>query len=227
MEQTKGRLALLRRREVFWPTWRGWLVLLLLLFGLFLFGMREIHPFLAVTSPVNGGILVIEGWCSDYALETAVREFREGHYERVYVTGGPLEAGAPLAEYKTYAQRGAAILTRLGVGTNEVQAVPAPLVRQDRTYTSAVALRDWLQGHNLSTDKVYLLTEATHARRSRLMYCKAFGKGVKIGIRAIEPRDYDPRHWWRSSMGVRSVIDETFAYVYARLLFWPKTSEVR
>lgn len=221
MEQKKSCWALVQRREVPWPTWRGWLALLALLAALAIFGILEIHPFLAVNAPVAGGILVVEGWNSDHALEETVREFRQSHQARIYVTGGPIDAGAPLSEYKTYAQRGAAVLTKMGLGTNEVQAVPAPLVRQDRTYTSAVSLRDWLQGQGIFPDKIYLITEATHARRSRLMYCKAFGKTVIIGVKATEPENYDPRGWWRTSMGVRSVLDETFAYAYARLLFWP------
>ena len=35
----------------------------------------------------------------------------------------------------------------------------------------------------------------------------------------VADRDYDPRHWWKSSQGVRSVLDEMIAYGYARFLF--------
>src|SRR5438045_8796798 len=31
-------------------------------------------------------------------------------------------------------------------------------------------------------------------------------------------------HWWRSSQGVRSVLDEAFAYAYARLFFQDRKS---
>jgi hypothetical protein len=40
-------------------------------------------------------------------------------------------------------------------------------------------------------------------------------------VRAIAADDYDERHWWHSSQGVRVTIGEAIAYAYARLLFYP------
>ena len=217
----KSGWKLWRRRQVPVPTWRGWVLLLAACIGLAVFVLLEIHPFLAVNAPLTGGAMVVEGWASDHSLELAVAEFHKNHYDRMYVTGGPIEEGAPLSEYKSYAQRGGAVLTKLGMGTNEVQVVPAPWVRQDRTYTAALSLANWLRKDGVQPVTVHLITEATHARRSRLLYQKALGKDVKVGVTAVPPGDYDPRRWWRSSQGVRSVIGETLAYGYARLFFWP------
>jgi hypothetical protein len=222
MDSMAGKKKLwgcLRQRACLVPTWRGWLVLALLLCSLTFVGLRRIHPFLAVMDPLPGGALVIEGWAPDYALAEAVAEFHRNPYERLYVTGGPLETGAPLAEYKTYAERGAAVLFKLGMSTNEVQAVPAPLVRQDRTYTSAVALKTWFHRRGVSPLRLHLISEGPHARRSRLLFRKAFGQGVAIGITAVSNRDYDARYWWHSSAGVRIVVDEFVGYVYARFFF--------
>lgn len=185
--------------------------------------VRSIHPFLALTKPAPNGVLVVEGWSPDYALELAMAEFRRNHYDKLYVTGGPLERGAPLSEYKSFAELGAATLVRLGLSSNAVQAVPAPLVRQDRTYTSAVTLRQWCQEHGISLKTMHVMTEGPHARRSRLLFKKAFGNEVVVGVTAVPVRDYDPQHWWRSSAGVRTVISEALAYGYVRLFFWPST----
>ena len=38
-----------------------------------------------------------------------------------------------------------------------------------------------------------------------------------FGIIAVEDQDYDSKRWWESSDGVRTVIGEMIAYVYARL----------
>jgi hypothetical protein len=211
--------GLLRRRQCLVPTWRGWLLLVLGLVVLVAIAVREVHPFLAVTKPVTGGLLVVEGWAPDYALEAAVEEFSRNHYDRIYVIGGPLEHGGPLAEYRTLAERGAATLLKLGLTTNAVQAVPAPLVRQDRTYAAAVSLRNWLRQHGISANKVHLLSEGAHARRSRLLVEKAMGPGAVVGVTSITDKDYDPQRWWRSSAGVRTVISEALAYAYARCLF--------
>ena len=221
MEQTKNKRwwGLFRRRECTVPTWRGWLVILVVI-GLPLFiGGRHLHSFLSLTKPVPGGLLVVEGWASDAVFEQAKDEFRTNHYERLFVTGGPIEKGQPFSEFKTYAEMGAATLLKLGMSSNSVQAVPAPWVRQDRTYAAAVALRNWLRQRGVSPAKVNLITVGPHARRSRLMLQDALGRSVEVGVVAIEPDDYDTKHWWRSSAGVRGVIGEALAYAYARFLF--------
>jgi hypothetical protein len=213
--------GLLRRRECLLPTWRGWL--LLLLAGLFLTtgAVRKVQSFLAVTDPVRGGALVVEGWAPDYALEEVITEFRRHHYTKLYVVGVPLEQGAPLSEYKTFAELGAATLLKLGLDRDSIQAVPTPAVRRDRTYASALVLKQWLQQHNAVPAELNLISLGVHARRSRLLFEKAFGRDSRVGIIALENRDYDPAHWWQYSQGVRAVTDELFAYVYARLLFHP------
>ena len=54
-----------------------------------------------------------------------------------------------------------------------------------------------------------------HARRSKMMFTKVFGKNVAIGIIALNDPLYDPKHWWRTSEGVREVLGEAIAYMYA------------
>jgi hypothetical protein len=220
MDQGKTLWGLLRRRQFLVPTWLGWLALLGVFGAAALFVVRQAHSFLAVTETLPGGALVVEGSVPDYVLEAAINEFRRGHYEKLYVTGGPLDAGAPLVEYRTYAERGAAILLKLGLSPNEFQAVPAPQVRQDRTYTAMIALRDHFQQNRTMPAKVNLVTRGPHARRSRLLLQYALGKEVQVGVTAVPNRDYDVVHWWRSSPGVRDVIAEALAYGFV-FLFRP------
>lgn len=220
-EKTKIAWGFLRRRQCTLPTFRGWLLLLAGASLIVLILAHEINPFLAVTDELPGGVLVVEGWAPDYALEATVAEFNRNHYDKLYVTGGPMDQGAPFSEFKTYAELGAAILLKLGLNTNAVQAVPAPWVRQDRTYASAVSLRTWWREHQSAPAKVNLITVGTHARRSRLLFEKALGSEVGVGVISIPGKDFDADHWWRSSAGFRIVTGETIAYLYARLLFHP------
>lgn len=213
--------GLVKRRTCVLPTWRGSLALLFVA-GTLVFGVgRHAHSFLAQVEPVLGGILVVEGWAPDYAMAQTAAEFKRHAYTRLYVTGGPLEAGTPLAEYKTYAQRGAAILLKMGLATNEIEAVPAEAVRQDRTYAAAMALSVYLREHGGIPERVHLITEGPHARRSRLLLQMALGKEARVGVTAIPVHDYDPDRWWQSSAGVRGVVGEAIAYTYARFLFRP------
>ena len=44
---------------------------------------------------------------------------------------------------------------------------------------------------------------------------------MTVGIIAVPNPDYDSRHWWQYSEGVREVIGESIAYSYARFFFAP------
>jgi uncharacterized SAM-binding protein YcdF (DUF218 family) len=181
--------------------------------------LRTLEPFLAVNAPIPGGVMVVEGWASDHAIDAAIAELQRNHYDKVFVTGGPIEHGAPLSEYNTQAEFGAAVLLKKGLSPAQVEAVPSPLVTKDRTFTEALTLKKWLREHGQSCSKFNLITEGPHARRSRLMFQKALGPGAEVGVIPVPPLSYDEKHWWRSSPGVRTVIGEALAYGYARFLF--------
>ena len=221
MEQKKIYWGLLCRRQCLVPTLRGWVLATLSVAALTFIGICELGPFLTVSDPVPGGMLVVEGWASDRVLEMAAAEFKRNHYAKLFVTGLPVEVGTFLSAYTNYAYVGVATLVKLGLSTNDLQAVPSAHIRRDRTYGMAVSLKKWLREHDLSPTKVNLITSGPHSRRSRMLFQKALGKGVAVGNLAIPASDYDERHWWNSSQGVRTMIGEVLAYGYARLLFYP------
>jgi hypothetical protein len=99
--------------------------------------------------------------------------------------------------------------------------VPSQVWNRNRTYYSAVALRDWFHEHNLHVDSINVLTEGAHARRTWLLFQEALGKDVKVGIISVSNPDYNPRCWWRYSDGVREVSSEAMAYFYGKFFFWP------
>ena len=183
----------------------------------------NIHPFLAVTHRVNTNVLVVEGWIPRYGIRGGAEEFRTGSYQRIFTTGGPVEGGYT-NDYNTSASVGAENLKRFGVPDDLVEMVPSRVTARERTYSSAVALRDWLREHNTPVYSINVLTEDAHARRTRLLFHEAFGKGVTVGIIAVANPDYESTQWWRYSDGVREVIGESIAYVYARFFFYPSAS---
>jgi hypothetical protein len=211
--------GLLRRRQCLVPTWRGLLVGLLGVVVVAVVFVRNIYSFLTPNDPAPGGVLVVEGWVPDWALEATVAEVHRHHYDKVFVTGIPIQKGAPFVEYHTDAELGAALLVKMGLSSNVVQAVPAPDVRRDRTYACAASLSRWFRDHQFTPTNVNLITEGPHARRSRMLFQRALGKPIKVGTLPVETPNFDSQHWWRSSYGVRSVIGESLAYAYARLLF--------
>ena len=221
MKPRKPFWGLFRRRECLVPTWRGCVLFLAVAVALVAGVLGNLHSFLAVTAPVPAEALVIEGWTPDYAFREAAAEFKQHPYKKIYVTGGSLEQGSHLSEYQTYAKLGAAMLVQMGLDSNVVQAVPAERVRQDRTHASAAALNAWLLRHNAVPAGLNVVSLGAHARRSWLLFEKVLGEKTRVGVISVEDRDYDPKYWWKTSLGVRLVTDEMVAYFYARVLFSP------
>ena len=221
MNSRKPFLGLLQRRQCIVPTWRGWLLLLLAVGTAGVFCVRNIYGFLAVNDPLPGDILVIEGWSSDYVIEGALADFRKAQFKRICVTGGPIDFGHALREYGTFAEYGKALCLKLGVPADVLHAVPAPAVEKDRSYASALALRQWLRENGGADVKINIAGNGAHSRRTRLIYEKALGSGVKVGISNIPEAGFDPKRWWKTSPGFRTVVDETIAYTYARCFFSP------
>lgn len=103
--------------------------------------VTSIHSFLALNAPVNGNILVVEGWLCGEVLKSAVSRFEQGGYEYLVTTGGPLVRGSHLSEYVSFAELSAAILTASGFDPGSLVVIPSPPVARDRTYASALALQ--------------------------------------------------------------------------------------
>lgn len=216
--------GLVKRREIWVPTFKGWL---LLLAGLALVAVGAVFasiPFLGPTQPVGSGILVVEGWLPDYALEQAKKTFETHPYRLLVVPGIPLDIGFYLSKEKNYAQLATKTLAEMGLATNRMVALPCSDVPRNRTYSTALRVRGWLEQEK-SDEPVDVFTLGVHARRTWLLYRMALGNGHQVGIIAGADRRYTARRWWTTSNGVRIVTSEWIAYVYAKLLFYPGNRE--
>jgi uncharacterized SAM-binding protein YcdF (DUF218 family) len=203
-------------------SWRGWVIVFTA--GLMIFSLLwlRLYPFLAITDRVDANILVVEGWIPEYAIRAAVTEFQSNHYRRVFTTGGPVEGtGGYINDFMTSASVGAHLLRKAGVPDQSLQMVPSRVIDRDRTYGSAVALRNWFRDHNMVVSGIDVVTEGVHARRTRLLFQKALGRDVQVGIIAVANVDYPANRWWHYSEGLKDVVSEFAAYLYARLLFFP------
>ena len=213
---------MLVRRNRWGLSWRGRLWVLLLLGLAAVVVVRGAYRFLAVTAREPVGVLVVEGWVHEYAIRAAAAELETEGYNCIYSTGGPVTGnGGYTTDLTTSASVGAGLLRKVGVPAERVKMIPSHNIDRDRTYQSAVALRDWFREHEMDVRQLNVVTEGAHARRTRLLFQKAFGDDVAIGIIAIPNPDYDGGRWWRYSEGVREVVGETLAYLYVRLFFHP------
>jgi uncharacterized SAM-binding protein YcdF (DUF218 family) len=212
-------LGLIKRKECWVLTGRGRIVLFITALIILVLTIMTIHPFLTVNRPIHAEILVVEGWLPDYALEKAIREFKTNNYHLIVTTGVPLLKGYHLSEFKTYAEVASATLKQLGLDEKLIVTVPAASVKMDRTYASALAIKNWLSNSNLPFRSLNIYTQGPHARRSRLLFKKALGNKIAVGVIAADDPSYHSRSWWKTSKGVRTIISEIIAYLYARFSF--------
>ena len=148
----------------------------------------------------------MEGWIPFYAVHAAAQEFASGSYRQVLTTGGPISGmGGYTNDYNTSASLGAGRLKAEGVPSAVIQMVPSRVSERDRTYSSALALRHWLDQQGKKVKAINVVTADTHARRTRLLFQRALGNDISVGVIAVPNPDYDARHWWRYSEGVKDV----------------------
>ena len=219
--------SLFCRRQIWLPTWWGSLLLVAVVSGLALLALRHLGSFLAPDEPAAGRdgrgarTLIVEGWLDEEGLDDAIAVIARGRYERVVASGGPIESWRASQSWPTYADRAADYLRRHGVSTIPVVAVAAPPSAQERTFLSAVVVRDWLRQQGGRVDPVDLFSGGVHARRSRLLYAMAFGPDVEVGVLAARPRRYALERWWTTSDGVKGVLDEAIGLAWTKCCFWP------
>ena len=213
------RLTTIRERRVLTAT--GWVVLSMVL-GLVLVSMiLFIHSFLAPIKPVEGGVLVVIGQFSDYSLKEIKDRFEEGHYKLLVTVGGKYTTGHPMAQYKSEADWTASRLNAQGVLLGKIIPIAITIYpMKDRTYHKALAVKKGLNKAGFAQASIDVVSSGVHARRTWVLFEKVFSS-VDVGVIAIRPDNYDTSRWWLFSEGVRSVISESVAYLYARFIFSP------
>lgn len=213
-------IRFIQRKEVWVLTSHGWLFFLFFCLTFILVVLVHLYSFLAPTSPIKADVLVVEGWMGDYGLKNAIKEFEKGGYQALITTGTPLGQGHYLSEYKSTAELAAATLIALGFDRDKLVAIPAADAVINRTAASAMALREWIAQSGLNVKSINLYSSDVHTRRSWLIFKQVLAPQIQVGVIAAPPYDYNPQKWWSSSQGVRLMISETIAYLYAWMVSW-------
>ena len=212
-------ITLYRKHQVYLPTIWGWFFLSVICFAVCFLCVRNIYSLLAPNAPVDARMLVVEGWLARTELDQAVQAFKMGNYTSVATTGGPTDW--PETKYGNFAEMAADYLAQHGVPRELIHAVPAPPSAQERTFLSAVMLRESLLQSGSKVEAINLFSSGAHARRSRLLFRMALGNRVQVGILAAKPDGYAPEAWWRTSTGVESIIFQTIGLIWVKCFFWP------
>lgn len=213
------KIKLLKRKECTILTWQGWILILAVLFFFFAGFLKFIPGFLSVNKPVSGNILVLDGMMPDFSIKEAIYVYDSGNYDLIVVTGGKIQTGYFIGGYQTMAEVTAASFVQMGFGKEKIVAIPGGEYKRDRTYNSAVSLKKWIKENNINVKKIDVLAVGSHARRSRFLFARAMDKEYEVGIISVKDPAYNSDNWWKSSVGVRTVLSETIAYFYVLLFF--------
>lgn len=205
---------LLRKREAWLPTWRGWVLILILCLGTLIWIGRNIHGFLALTRPVTADVLVIEGWVPDTVLKSAIAEFDRGAYRLLITCGGPRPRGHLTSDFPTYAAEAGAAVRKLGFPGDKLVEAPGERALRNRTFHSAQAVKAKLAELRIRCTGLNVVSEGAHARRTWIVFRRVFNGDTPVGIISEPPVEYDPRRWWASSEGTKTVLGETIGWLH-------------
>lgn len=187
--------------------------------------VSAIHDFLAINHPVQANVLVIEGWiCDSVAMKEAAEELKRGRYD-VAVTVGTLptwQTGEPLQDNSAVCA--ADQLRQLGVKDHTIQILAVPNIDRHRTYTSAMVVKRWLINSKINVSGINVFTIGTHARKSLVLFRRAFSERIPIGVIAGTEDSYDPKRWFISLNGIYAVLRKTIGYLYAK--WWPMPDDL-
>ena len=178
------------------------------------------YPFFAISKPLHGDIMVVEGWLRAEELRSALQIYRSGKYAQIVVTGGHFA-------YNTATTLASEWQIDPDLVKVVVRDMPNGKFERDRTFNSALGLRHWLIETTQKEKKVDIVTRGHHARRSFILFKIALDGVAKVGVIAVPPYNYDPDYWYDSSAGFRAVIGEIIAYIYVKFIFTPEFPEER
>lgn len=98
-------------------------------------------------------------------------------------------------------------LISLGMDSSRVVAVPGKKVKVNRTLSSALAFRDWLETSKIEVKGINIVTMGTHSKRTLMTYNQILDKKYQIGIISLpdyreHSRKYRVLKTLRESLGL-------------------------
>lgn len=220
------RIKFFKLQTIHLPTVWGWLLILLIIIGIFWFALMVTYPFLSYEKPCSSKVLVVEGWLPDSGLKEAITHYRQNNYNTLIITGIPITQWSYSSPFSNMADASAGSLRELHF-TDSIYTVHIPsTILRDRTYATAIALKMKWDELDIPEQDFDLFTMGAHARRSYLMFEKVFDDHIK-GLVAVNDESFDAKHWYSSSRGFRTVFSELISFFYAKLFFRAEPDKVK
>ncbi|MCU0473462.1 MAG: hypothetical protein MUC93_08870 [Bacteroidales bacterium] len=118
--------------------------------------------------------------------------------------------------FKSYAQRAREIFISLGIDSSNVISVPGESVKINRTFTSALAVRNWLKTSDIEVKGINIISVDSHSRRTWMTYNKVLHKSFNVGVISLPKDNFHSR----TDKGF-NILKETLALVYYWVILIP------
>jgi hypothetical protein len=215
------KIRLVKQKLCYRLTFTGWVLILVPNIFLFLFITKYISSYLIVDEPLQSEILIVDGLMPGYGYDSIANLVRRESYKYLITTGADVDYVYNSGEHFNIAEFSYKVLSTKDIGACKLFKAPAKYAERDRTFASAVCLKDWFIANNIFPWKINVISFSCHARRTWILYKKAFSQYAEVGIITIPDISYNYRRWYNSSKGVRLVLSETIGYVYSLIFFYP------
>ncbi len=117
--------------------------------------------------------------------------------------------------FSSYALQAKHYLSAYGIDDSLIIPISADTLIRSRTYSTALAVKDYLSRSGMSCDALMIMSYGVHSRRSYISYKKAFGKETQIGIIASQDVEVRNDNWFKSRAGRRKIFREVTGVLYA------------
>lgn len=215
-------IRLTKKRECRRLTLTGWLLVLFVITSLSFLFIRYVHNYLSLNNPIKSKILVIDGMFPGYVYDSLVKIINRDKYEIVVTTGIETDyVFSPEDNFNT-AEISYKILKKKDLKNCRLEKAPAGAIVKNRTYNSALTLKNWLKQNDLEGNGFNIASFGAHSRRTHILYKKVF-KDIDIGMISIRDVSYNPVKWYKYARGMRMVLSETITCVFVKLFFFPKS----
>lgn len=108
-------------------------------------------------------------------------------------------------------------LLSLGIDSSLILAIPGERVKINRTLTSALAFRDWLNTTHYKVNGINIVSMGTHSRRTWMTFRKVLNEKTDVGI--ISLPDYGISHSGKSN--ALKTFRETLGIIYYWCILLP------
>lgn len=216
-------ISLIKKRLVPVPTFAGWALILIVAGSPLLWWFFRGEAFFCLTERQPAEVLAVEGWIGIEGIRAAKAEFEQGGYDYIVTVGG-LSGNVWDTQRWNYATEASELLVRLGVPAAKVIEAAAPDFDTHRTFGAASVAAQVLEARRIHPLGVNVFTSFAHARRSRLVFAKAFPSSARVGVISWKPAHFGEEHWAKSSERALELIKETLGYFFELLLNSGRTS---